>query len=98
MQRFTGQKEISLVFSGYQSPPITVTTKILQRLPLSPILFFFFISNLLDTFEEGATQGIGFVDNTNLIIYGPTAAKNCKTLKKAHDTCAKWARRHRIQF
>jgi hypothetical protein len=29
IQGFTGQKETSLVFSGYQSPPITVTTGIL---------------------------------------------------------------------
>ena len=65
---------------------------------ITPILFLFFISNLLDSFKEGATQGIGFVDDTNLIIYRPTAAENCRTLKKAHDTCIKWARRHRVQF
>src|SRR6266568_4673679 len=98
IQGFTGQKETLLVFSGYRSPPIAITTGIPQGSPLSPILFLFFVSNLLDTFEEGATQGIGFVDNTNLITYGPTAAENCRTLKKAHDACIEWARRHRVQF
>ena len=83
VQGFTGQKETSLVFSGYQSPPIAVATGIPQGSPLSPILFLFFVSNLLDSFEEGATQGIGFVDDTNLITYGPTAAENCRTLEKA---------------
>ena len=63
-----------------------------------PILFLFFINNLFNTFKEGATQGIGFVDNTNLIIYGPTAAKNCRTLEKAHNACIGWARRYRVQF
>ena len=56
------------------------------------------MSDLLDTFEEGTTQGIGFVDDTNLITYGPTAAENCRTLKKAHDACVEWARRHGVQF
>ena len=55
VQGFTGQKETLLVFNGYQSPPITVITGIPQGLPLSPILFLFFMSNLLNTFEEGAT-------------------------------------------
>jgi hypothetical protein len=55
VQGFTGQKETSLVFSGYQSPPIAVATGIPQGSPLSPILFLFFVSNLLDSFEEGAT-------------------------------------------
>ena len=86
VQGFTGQKETSLVFSGYQSPPIAVATGIPQGSPLSPILFLFFVSNLLNTFKEGATQGIGFVNDTNLIIYRPTATENCKTLKKAYNT------------
>jgi hypothetical protein len=98
VQGFTGQKETSLVFSGYQSPPIAVATGIPQGSPLSPILFLFFVSNLLNSFEEGATQGIGFVDDTNLITYGPTAAENCRILEKAHDTCIEWARRHGVQF
>ena len=50
-----------------------------------PILFLFFISNLLKTFKKGATQGIGFVNNTNLIIYGPIAIENCRTLEKAYN-------------
>jgi len=57
-----------------------------------PILFLFFVSNLLNTFKEGATQGIGFVDDINLIIYGPTAAENCRTLEKAYNTYIEWAR------
>ena len=36
--------------------------------------------------------------DTNLIIYGPTAAENCRTLKKAHDTCIEWARQYGVQF
>ena len=55
VQGFTGQKETSLVFSGYQSPPITIAIGIPQRSLLLPILFLFFISNLLNFFKEGAT-------------------------------------------
>jgi hypothetical protein len=45
-----------------------------------------------------ASQGIGFVDDTNLITYGPIAAENCRTLEKAHNTCIEWARRHGARF
>jgi len=51
-----------------------------------PILFLFFVSNLLNTFKEGATQGIGFVNNINLIIYRLTAVENCRILEKAYNT------------
>jgi len=71
------------------APPITITIEIPQRSPLLLILFFFFVSNLLNIFKEGATQGIGFVNNTNLITYRPIATGNCKTLKKAYNTYIK---------
>jgi len=51
-----------------------------------PILFLFFITNLLNSFKEGATQGIGFVNNINLIIYGPIAVENYRTLERAYNT------------
>ena len=85
-----------MVFSGYQSPFITVATRIPQKSLLLPIFFLFFISNLFNIFKERATQGIKFVDDINLIIYGPIAVKNCKTLKKVYDTCVKWVKWHKV--
>jgi len=32
----------------------------------------------------------------NLIIYGPSAVENCKTLKKAYNTCIKWVRQYEV--
>ena len=92
------KRNLISIFSDYQSPPIIIIIAILQKSPFLPILFFFFVSNLFNTFKKGATQRIGFVNNTNLITYGPTAAGNCRTLKKAHNACIKWAKQYKVQF
>jgi hypothetical protein len=38
------------------------------------------------------------MDDINLLIYGTSAEKNCRNLKKMHDACEDWARRHGSKF
>jgi hypothetical protein len=38
------------------------------------------------------------VDDVNLLIYGTSAEGNCKNLKKVHEACEDWARRHGSKF
>jgi len=40
----------------------------------------------------------GFINDINLITYGPTAAENCRTLEKAYNTYIEWARQYGVQF
>ena len=42
--------------------------------------------------------GLGFIDDTNLIVWGPTAAGNCHQLEAAHEKCIEWAWRHGATF
>jgi hypothetical protein len=38
------------------------------------------------------------VDNVNLLTYGTSVEGNYRNLKKVHDACEDWARRHGSKF
>ena len=97
---FLTGRQTQIVYTGYESEWIYTQTGIPQGSPLSPILFLFFISELLEEFQQvnSNTLGFGFVDNTNLIMWGDTAQDNCRRLTDAHDRCIAWAKRHGAVF
>jgi Reverse transcriptase (RNA-dependent DNA polymerase) len=90
---FTQERRTRIAFPGYTSPWIPTREGIPQGSPLSPILFLFFISELLEQFDDPAkgTLGFGFVDDTNLIAWGDLAKSNCKVLSGANIVCKAWA-------
>jgi hypothetical protein len=100
VRSFMSERTTRIVYAGYESPLIITNTGIPQGSPLSPILFLFFISELLEAFKnvENNTVGFGFVDDTTLITWGPTARENCERLEQAHLRCADWTRRHGAKF
>src|SRR5207248_10955243 len=79
---------------------IQVQAGIPQGSLISPILFLFFISELLETFQQAnsRTLAFGFVDDTNILAWGDSAKDNCRRLEQAHDRCIVWAKRHGAQF
>ena len=44
------------------------------------------------------TLGFGFIDDTNLITWGDSAAENCRQLETAYDYYTEWANRHGATF
>jgi reverse transcriptase-like protein/retrotransposon-encoded endonuclease len=100
IQSFLTDRKTRIAFPGYQSEWIRTQTGIPQGSPLSPILFLFFISELLEEFQRvaGDTLGFGFVDDTNLITWGNSARENCRRLESIHDRCIAWAKRHGAVF
>ena len=69
IQAFLIGRTTKIVFKGYESEKILTPTGILQGSPLSPILFLFFISELLETFNGNQeTVALGFINDINLII------------------------------
>jgi hypothetical protein len=65
-----------IIYTGYKSEPIQTQTGIPQGSTLSPILFLFFISELLESFQDvdqNRLFGFGFVDDTSLVTWGPIA-------------------------
>src|SRR5437667_6341611 len=89
-----------VAFDGYESEWVQTNSGIPQGSPISPILFLFFISELLEGMQsmEEKQLGVGFVDNINIITWGDSAQENCKRLEEAHEKCMDWCRRHGSKF
>jgi Reverse transcriptase (RNA-dependent DNA polymerase)/Endonuclease-reverse transcriptase len=100
IRNFLKERRTKITIPGFTSNWITTETGIPQGSPLSPVLFLFFISELLSTFQSvhDGTLAFGFVDDTNIVAWGDTAQDNCRRLQDAHDKCISWARRHGASF
>ena len=73
---------------------------ILQGSVLSPTLFLIFASELLEICEAPRERisGLGFVEDTTIIIYGTDASQNCRKLTETHEKCQDWAERSGAKF
>jgi len=47
---------------------------------------------------EIGTMAFGFVDDTNLVIWGGSVQDNSRRLEAAHSRCIAWAKRHGARF
>ena len=97
---FLQGRRTQIALPTYTGPWIETNVGIPQGSPLSPILFLFFISELLDDLSR-ADEGVlafGFVDDTSLVAWGDTASDNCLRLGQVHDRCIAWAKRHGARF
>ena len=97
---FLTNRKTKIVLADWVSDWIHTTSGIPQGSTLSPILFLFFISELLEHFQEvrGNLIGFGFVDDGTLVTWSNSAAQNCRILEGAHEFCEAWARRYGAVF
>lgn len=97
---FLGDRTTKLRAAEGESPYFNVTEGIPQGSSVSPILFLFFIADLLDTVNsEGLrTSPIGFVDDISILTYSGSTERNCEKLKDVHQDCQRWAEMHGAKF
>ena len=76
-----------LVAGGLVSQEVDIKTGIPQGLPLSPILFLLFSSELLEILKSRNTRGSAFVNNINILTVSPSVAVNCRRLEEVHNKC-----------
>jgi hypothetical protein len=64
------------------------------------ILYLLYNANLLKLFEQSSRKMIviNFVNDINIFIYNINMINNCRLLKKMHEYCLLWNRRHEIVF
>jgi len=97
---FLQGRRTRILQSGALSDWIPTSSGVPQGSTLSPILFLLFISELLTSLQNPAegSMAFGFVDDTNLVAWGPSAESNCRVLERAHDVCVTWAYRYGAKF
>ena len=66
---------------------IVVLVRIPQGSPLSLILFLFYIVELLESYNSSRERvsEAGFINNTTLLVYGPTIEGNYRALERVYD-------------
>ncbi len=97
---FLKNRETSLIFDEQTSDMREVNADISQRFLISSILFLFFNASLIEKCEalRIKIEVLDFVNDINILVYDRFTEEICRTLSKAHDVCAKWARTHDATF
>jgi ribonuclease HI len=95
---FMSDRSSTLKLQEYTAPSAPIQTGIPQGSPLSPILYLFYNADLIEACKTENTEAVGYIDDASILAVGPTAQRNCKTLKAIHQKAEKWALQHGSQF
>jgi hypothetical protein len=97
---FMQDRRISLIVRAKQTIMSNVNVGISQKSSVSSILYLFYNANLLKLLEQSSRKMtvIDFVNDINILIYDTSTISNCRLLKKMHEHCLLWNRRHEAAF
>jgi hypothetical protein len=97
---FMQNKKISFIVKTRQMIMNHVNVNISQKSSMSLILYLFYNANLLKFFKQSSRKMIviDFANDINIFIYNINIINNCRSLKKMHEYCLLWNRRHEIVF
>ena len=104
VRSFLSDRSTSFQLPGYKSDPFWVNIGIPQGSPLSPILFLFFASPIIEQFENESCGAIAetyvfaYVDDTYFLVLSQSYERNCRLLKTLHDRLIGWATPYGISF
>ncbi len=79
----------------------SMRTEILQKFSLFLVLYLFYNVDLLkmcDRLEINTRFLLRYADDVNILIYDKSTNENCRSLKRVHKFCEKWATRHEFLF
>ncbi|OAQ57920.1 reverse transcriptase [Pochonia chlamydosporia 170] len=95
---FLSDRTTTLKLQEYTAASVPIETGIPQGSPISPILYLFYNADLIEECKTPETESVGYIDDVSILAVGPSASRNCKTLKAIHRKAQDWARKHGSQF
>ncbi|KAK9445095.1 hypothetical protein VB005_01558 [Metarhizium brunneum] len=95
---FLSDRSATLKMQEYTAPVTPIKTGIAQGSPFSPILYLFYNADLIEACMTPETEAVGYIDDVSILAVGPSAPRNCKTLKAIHRKAQDWATKHGSQF
>lgn len=97
---FLSNRRTTLIFDDYQSPPLNASNGVPQGSPLSPILYLFYSSDLLDIIDpkDKYQLSIGYIDDTALVVESESVAINIQLLTALVERALNWERTHACRF
>ncbi|KAL1971410.1 hypothetical protein VTN31DRAFT_2376 [Thermomyces dupontii] len=100
VRSFMSDRRTTFAFNDNESELMPIPAGIPQGSPISPIPLLFYNSELVEICNprDIRVHGLDFVDDVNLLAWGPTTQSNCAALEGVHERCLDWARRHGAKF
>lgn len=96
---FLSNRSTRIVVDGYESDNYTVETGMPQGSPLSPILYIFYNSDLIEECDSGDdTAATGYIDDAAILAWGDTTEETCAKLETALTKADHWATTHASKF
>jgi hypothetical protein len=97
---FMKNKHISLTLNNATMTFRLIKANISQKSFISLISCLFYNVDLLKIFKKSLKRVtiVNFVNDINFLIYDIFTKQNCRTLKRFHQECETWNRRHEIAF
>ena len=89
IRAFMTNRKTTLVIQGHETTIFSILAGIPQGSPLSPILFLFYNSELLELCQrpKEGLSAVGFADDINMLAYSRSTEGNCRILEAAHTRC-----------
>lgn len=89
-----------LRFNDYQSPPLAASNGIPQGYPLSPILYLFYSSDLLELVEAKDRNQfkLGYIDDTAIGVISDLVEENIQKLEEIAPSMIQWQHTHGCRF
>jgi hypothetical protein len=100
VRAFISDRQFTLLIQGEETETFQLLAGVPQESPLSQILYLFYNAELLEACHNPQIQAsaIGFVDDTNILVYGTSTKSNCQRLGEIYQRCTSWATRYGTSF
>lgn len=95
---FIKNRSTTIRLTEGDSDKYDIQTGIPQGSPISPILYLFYNADLADICSGEGHVSPMYIDDVNVLVRGPDAQTNCRTVEALHPKLKDWADKHASVF